>query len=145
MSKTPIPQAVREFARKLAEPVPMRRGSVSVRTVKCNKPGCRCQSEPQARHGPYCSIVRGSGGKTISRWVPARQAETLREQVAAGKQFRRHLEAYWQACERWADAELGASENGGSEAAEKGGSRKASKQKRAARSKPSSGRAPTRA
>jgi hypothetical protein len=144
MPRISIPSAVRDLARELAEPVPMRRGSVSVRTVKCNKPGCRCQNDPQARHGPYCSLVRGSGGKTVSRWVPARQLEMLRAQVAAGQQFRRHLEAYWQACERWADAELQASGNGG-EAAEKGGSRRASKPRSARRSKPSSGRAPTRA
>ena len=30
----------------------------------------------------------------------------MREQVVAGQRFREHLEAYWQACERWADLEL---------------------------------------
>lgn len=37
-----VPAPVRELARCLAQPAPMRRGSLSVRYLKCNKPGCAC-------------------------------------------------------------------------------------------------------
>ncbi len=106
MSNDDLPSPVREIARRLAEAKPMRRGSLSVRYVKCNKPGCRCAEDPKARHGPYTSVVRTTGGQTQSRRVPAAQADVLREQIEAGQDFRRNVEAYWEACEQWADAEL---------------------------------------
>lgn len=135
MPKTSPPRSVRTLAGKLAEVAPMRRGSVSVRLVKCNKPGCPCAEDPKARHGPYSSLVRGIGGKTVSRWIPADQVETLREQVATGHRFRETVEAYWQACEQWADRELEAGEATPSEADEKGGSRRSSRRKSSERSR----------
>ena len=101
-----IPVSVRQLAADLAEPRPMRRGSVSVRYVKCSKPRCPCAERTEARHGPYVSVVRVVGGRTHSRWVRGAQVDTLRRQVEAGQRFRKQVEAYWQACERWADAEL---------------------------------------
>ena len=101
-----IPAAVRELATRLAEPQPMRRGSLSERSMKCGQAGCRCQHDPQARHGPYFSLTRVEAGKTQSRYVGAAQAGLARAQVEAGKQFRAHVEAYWRACEGWADAQL---------------------------------------
>ena len=131
-----VPAAIRELAQRLAEPRPMRRGSLSVRYLKCNKPGCGCAEEPDARHGPYTSVVRTVGGTTRSRMAPARQAARLREQVEAGRRFRKDVEAYWQACERWADAELDAAHAGSeTEAAKKGGSKKPSTRKSSPRSR----------
>ena len=66
----------------------MRRGSLSERYVKCSKPGCACAERPAARHGPYYSLTRTVGGRTQSRFVPAEQADLVREQIAAGQQFR---------------------------------------------------------
>ena len=94
-----VPAPVQALARRLAEPKPMRRGSLSVRYVKCNKPGCACADDPDARHGPYTSVVRTVAGKTRSRLVPAAKADLLRQQVEAGQGFRKHVEAYWRACE----------------------------------------------
>lgn len=138
MPKTPPPRSVRTLAGKLAELAPMRRGSVSVRSVKCNKPGCRCAEDPKGRHGPYASLVRGIGGRTVSRWIPADQVETLREQVETGHRFRETVEAYWQACEQWADLELetGAA-SASAEADEKGGSRRSSRRKSSGKLPPS--------
>ena len=84
----------------------MRRGSVSVRFVKCGKPGCPCATNPKARHGPYPSLTRAVGGKTHSRFLSPEQEEIARRQVEAGRQFRKRLEEYWRACEAWADQEL---------------------------------------
>jgi len=88
----------------------MRRGSLSERYVKCSKPGCPCAANPKARHGPYYSLTRAVGGQTRSRFLSAEEAERVRQQIEAGKQFRRRVEAYWTACEQWADAQLEARE-----------------------------------
>jgi len=130
-----IPAAVRELATRLAEPQPMRRGSLSERSMKCGQAGCRCQHDPQARHGPYFSLTRVEAGKTKSRYVDAAQAALARAQVEAGKQFRAHVEAYWRACEQWADAQLDAPEAAAQDAAKKGASPKPSRRKSSRRSK----------
>lgn len=123
-----VPPTVREAARRLAEPKPMRRGSLSVRFLKCNKSGCTCAQDADARHGPYTSVVRTVAGKTRSRLVPAAQADVLRLQVEAGQQFRKDVEGYWQACEQWADVQLEAPEaTSNAEAVKKGGSKKHSR------------------
>ena len=129
------PLAVRDLARQLSEPKPMRRGTFSVQYLRCNKPGCACAGRPGARHGPYYRVVRGMSGKTRSRHVPAAQADLLRQQVEAGQQFRKHVEAYWRACEQWADAQLDAPEAASQEAAKKGGSKQPSKPRSSPRSK----------
>ena len=135
MPSADVPPAVREVASRLAEPKPMRRGSLSVRYVKCNKPGCACADDPKARHGPYTSVVRTIGGRTQSRLVPAAQADVLRQQIEEGQHFRKDVEAYWQACEQWADAELDSAEATSRRVAKKRGSKKPSTRKSSRRSK----------
>jgi len=130
-----VPAPVRTLAARLAEPMPMRRGSLSERYVKCSKPGCACAERPAARHGPYYSLTRTVGGRTQSRFVPAAQTARVRQQIAAGQQFRHEVDAFWDACEQWADAELPAPEAASQEAAQKGGSKRRSKAKRSPRSK----------
>ena len=132
---TDIPIPVRDLASQLAEPKPMRRGSFTVRYLCCNKPGCACSDRSDARHGPYYGVVRVVGGKTRSRHVPAEQADILRRQVEAGQQFRKHVEAYWGACEQWADAQLEAPDAASQEADKKGASKRPSKPRSSPRSK----------
>lgn len=103
---TEVPVRVRALAAEVATPEPMRRGSLSERYVKCSKPGCACAERPEARHGPYYSLTRTVGGQTQSRFVPAAHAPLVRQQIAAGQQFRRRVAAYWEACAQWADAQL---------------------------------------
>lgn len=135
MSESTIPTAVRALAAQIADAKPMRRGSVSERFVKCNRQGCRCTDRPECRHGPYFSVSRVVRGKTKSRWLDAEQAKLVRTQVEAGLEFRKHVEAYWQACEQWADAELDSSEAASQEAAKKGGSKRPLKPRSLPRSK----------
>jgi hypothetical protein len=130
-----IPARVRDLALQFTQPKPMRRGSLSERYVKCSKPGCSCAGDPKARHGPYFSLTRGVGGRTESRFIAPTQAELVRHQVEAGQQFRRQVEAFWEACEQWADAQLAAP--AASEAAQKKGFRRPWKAKSSKRSKPS--------
>jgi hypothetical protein len=133
---TPSPQ-LRQLAAELAEPKPMRRGSLSPRTVKCSKPGCPCAQDPEARHGPYYSLTRAVQGKTRSRFLTPEQAVVARQQIEAGHAFRTKLEAYWQGCEDWADRQLEGSPTASAGEAEKGGSRRTSKRKSSRKSKPS--------
>jgi hypothetical protein len=68
-----VPAAhLRKLAADLAEPKPMRRGSLSERTIKCSKPGCACAENPKACHGPYFSLTRAVDGKTRSRFLTGR-------------------------------------------------------------------------
>ena len=135
MPDSTIPAAVHEVAAVLAEPRPMRRGSLSERSMKCGRKQCRCQQDPRARHGPYYSLTRAEQGKTTSRYLTAEQAVLARSQVEAGQEFRKHVETYWQACERWADAQLDAPEAASQEAAKKGASKRRSKPRSSPKSK----------
>lgn len=131
-----VPARVQELAAQLAEPQPMRRGSVSERYVKCSKPGCACAKQPEERHGPYYSLTRAVAGRTQSRFLSAPQAELVRRQVEAGRRFRRQVDAFWEACEAWADAQLETPQAASPEAAEKRGSKRHGKVKSSRRSKP---------
>ena len=125
-----VPAAVRQQLDSLAQPRPMRRGSLSERFMRCGKPECACATDPDARHGPYYSLTRGAGGRTTSRLVSAEQAKLVRAQVDAGHQFRKQVEAFWGACEQWADAQLDTAQAASQpEAAKKGGSKKPSTRK----------------
>jgi len=127
MGKPELPAAVRAAAAALRHPQPMRRGSLGERFMKCGKATCACHRDPNARHGPYYSVSRVVQGQTRSRWLTAAQAAVVRAQVAAGQQFRRQVDAYWAACEQWADTELTAATRPADEAADKGGSRRRSR------------------
>jgi len=132
--RTEIPASVEDLARKLGEPRRMRRGTLSERYQRCNKPGCVCGKDRGARHGPYYSVVRVVAGQTRSRHVPSSQADLLRQQVEAGQQFRKLVEAYWEACEQWADAQLDEAHATSSAVAQKGGSTRRSTRKSSRRS-----------
>ena len=135
MDNTTPPAHLRQFAVELAEPQPMRRGSLSQRAVKCSKPGCACAQDPKARHGPYYSLTRAVRGKTHSRFLTVEQAAVAPQQIEAGHAFRTKLEAYWEGCEDWADRQLEGSPPAAAEEAEKGGSKRTSKTKSSRKSK----------
>lgn len=135
MDNTRPPADLHQLAAELAEPKPMRRGSLSQRTVKCSKPGCPCAQDPKARHGPYYSLTRAVRGKTHSRFLTPEQAAVARQQIEAGHAFRTQLEAYWEGCENWADRQLEDSPTASSEEVEKGGSQRTSKRKSSRKSK----------
>lgn len=120
------PPRVRQLATDLADAKPMRRGSLSERTIKCSKPGCACAQDPKARHGPYHSLTHAVEGKTRSRFLTAGEALVARQQIDAGRKFRAQVDAYWKACEEWADGQL-ADVAASSGEAKKGGSKRTSK------------------
>jgi hypothetical protein len=106
INHTTLPPRVEELSAALSQPRPMRRGTVNERRMKCGQAGCACQRDPKARHGPYYMLTQATGGKTRSRYIGAEQVAVLRRQIEAGREFRRQVEAYWEACEQWADTEL---------------------------------------
>ena len=133
---TAVSPLLQQVASELSVPKPMRRGSVSERTIKCSKPGCACARDPKARHGPYYSLTRAVKGKTRSRFLTTEQVALARQQVENGREFRETVEQYWQQCEEWADAQLATPAAVSTEEAEKGGSPHSCKTKSRRRSKP---------
>jgi len=128
------PIAVQTAAARLVPATPIRRGSLSERYVKCGKPGCSCATDDKARHGPYFSWTRQVNGTTQSRFLTPEQADIVRQQIDAGHGFRADVEAFWDACEVWADEQLPGRTKQTAEAVEKKGSRRAFKERSAARS-----------
>lgn len=116
-NQTAVPSRVAELSAALSEPRPMRRGSINERTMKCGQANCACQRDPKARHGPYYTLTQAVGGKTRSHYLDVGQVPMLRRQIEAGRKFREQVEAYWEACEQWADGEL--EQTQAAEAAEK--------------------------
>ena len=135
MPNLEVPADVLNLAQHLADPKPMRRGSLTERYVKCNKAGCACGDSEDDRHGPYYSVSRVVDGRTQSRWLDIGHVDTVQRQIEEGQQFRKNVEAYWQACERWADAELETPEAAARGAAEKKGFKRRSNPRSARKSK----------
>ncbi len=136
MNPTPAaPPRVAQLSSALSQPKPMRRGTINERRMKCGQPHCPCQHDPKARHGPYYTVTQAVRGKTRTRYVSEEQLPTIRRQIQAGREFRQQVEAYREACEQWADEELGHSSGLSVEGAEKKGSRRASKPRSPKRSK----------
>src|SRR5437899_10708320 len=106
MPDSTVPSDVVTLDEQLADAQPIRRGSLSERYVKCSKPDCPCCDSEDARHGPYYSVSRVVNRKTQSRWLNTEEAKIVRRQVEQGQKFGKKVEAYWEACERWADAGL---------------------------------------
>src|SRR6185369_7433866 len=130
-----VPPEVHQLAAELADIQPMRRGSLSERAIRCGKPGCACAEDPKSRHGPYFSLTRAVGGKTRSRFLTPEQAVIARQQIDAGRSFRDRADAYWDACEQWADRELAATSKASPKEAKKKGSKLPSKTRSSKKSK----------
>jgi hypothetical protein len=119
MPHGPVPDDVVAAMAAMAEPRPLRRGSLTERLMRCGKDTCACRRDAAARHGPYIEWSRVIDGRRVSRYLTPEQADLVRVQIEAGHGFRADLEAYWRACERWADSEIGTAGDAGDE---KGGS-----------------------
>jgi hypothetical protein len=131
---TPPSDDAIQLAGLLAQPKPMRRGSLSERYVKCGKPGCPCATDTNARHGPYFSLTRAVKGQTQSRLIRPEKVEVVQRQIDAGHEFRDRVEDYFEICEQWANEELEGTSTQTAEAVKKGGSKRASKTKSVRRS-----------
>lgn len=118
-----VPAPIAQLVAAFSQPEPIRRGSLYERRMKCGQARCACQDDPKAAHGPYFTLTQKVGGKTRSRYIALEQAPVVRRQIESGRQFRERVEAYWEACERWADEQLEAVPASVQEAEKKGSPR----------------------
>ena len=79
-------------------------GTLIQRMMTCGKPGCRCATDPSARHGPYFQWVRMRGGKPAARYVSQAQAQLLREAIENHRQVKKLLREWEENTERLIDA-----------------------------------------
>jgi hypothetical protein len=80
-------------------------GTLLKRTKVCGKPGCRCATDPSARHGPYYEWGHMRGGKLVHRSVSAEQAALLEQAIANYRKARKLMQAWEDETEKLIDAE----------------------------------------
>lgn len=69
-------------------------GTLVKRLKVCGKPGCRCATDPDARHGPYYEWGRMKGRRLVNRMVPPDQAALLHAAIAHYRTVRRLLRVW---------------------------------------------------
>ena len=102
-----IAQALQRIARikaSLASIELLCSGTLLHRTKVCGKPGCRCASDPAARHGPYYEWGHMLGGRLAHRMVSAQQAEMLRLAIDNHRQAKKLMRQWESETERIMDA-----------------------------------------
>ncbi len=62
-------------------------GSVTKRFMRCGTVGCKCQTDPNALHGPYYEWTRKVRGKTVSVRLKKKEAEQLMEWIENKRRF----------------------------------------------------------
>ena len=80
-------------------------GTLLKRTKVCGKPGCRCATDPSARHGPYYEWGHMREGKLVHRSVTAEQAALLEQAIANYRKARQLMQAWEDETEKLIDAE----------------------------------------
>jgi len=115
----------------------LRPGALVGRYRPCGKPTCHCAQPGDPGHGPCWSLTRVVGGKTVTKVIPAAAAARTQAQIAEHRRFRELARELVEIGEQLCDARL--QDAASPEAAQKGGSARPSRRRRAARSRRSSG------
>lgn len=68
-------------------------GSVCRSMLTCGSAGCRCHSDPKARHGPYAYWSTKVAGKTVSRCLTPAEANLYEEWIENRRQIERIVQA----------------------------------------------------
>ena len=63
-------------------------GSLTVRSYRCGKAGCSCQSDESKLHGPYISWTRKISGKTVTRLLSQEQFDEYQQYFDNAKRLR---------------------------------------------------------
>jgi len=79
-------QRFRELKADLARIEYFSKGTLLARRMKCGKPNCLCQSDPNKRHGPYFEWTYKENGQTVNVRLTAESAPLFKE---AARQYRR--------------------------------------------------------
>jgi hypothetical protein len=56
-------------------------GNIQRRMLTCGKSNCACQTDPDARHGPYSYWTSKEEQKTVSKLLSAEEAELYEEWI----------------------------------------------------------------
>ena len=80
-------------------------GTLLKRTKVCGKPGCRCATDPSARHGPYYEWGHMRGGKLVHRSVSAEQAVVLEQAIANHRKAKKLMQEWEDETEKLIDAQ----------------------------------------
>jgi hypothetical protein len=80
-------------------------GTLLTRMKVCGKPGCRCASDPSARHGPYYEWGHMKGGVLVHRSVTPQQAEMLQQAIGNHRKAKKLMRAWEEETERLIDLE----------------------------------------
>ena len=115
----------------------LRPGALVSRYRRCGKPTCHCAQPEDPGHGPYWSLTRVVGGKTVTKVIPAAAVDRTQRQIAEHRRFRDLVRELVEVGEHLCEARLPDAAPAG--AAEKGGSRRPSRRRPSARSRRSSG------
>ncbi len=83
---------------------PVLRGTIGTYRTQCGSPGCRCHTDPAARHGPYHIWTRKVAGKTVTRMLSGEQATLLRPWTKNMRRLDRLVTALQETGLRAADA-----------------------------------------
>lgn len=63
-------------------------GTLLARYTRCNKPGCRCMTDPPQLHGPYYQWTRKVDGKTKTVLLTPEQVERYKPWFDNAQQLR---------------------------------------------------------
>ena len=80
-------------------------GTLLEHMTRCGKPGCRCATNPDARHGPYYVWGHMRAGKLVHRRVSSEQAVVLRLAIANYRKVKKLLLDWEKETERLIDTE----------------------------------------
>lgn len=73
-----LEQRRRTLLSEIGEIGPVLRGTIGTYRTRCGSLGCRCHTDPNARHGPYHIWTRKVSGKSITRTLSDEHAKLLR-------------------------------------------------------------------
>ncbi len=79
------------LARRLADAGFILPGKVLTRYMRCGKPNCRCQNDPDQRHGPYLQWNRMVDGKTRTLQLPPETLQHYQQWFDNAEQLRSTL------------------------------------------------------
>ena len=81
-------------------------GTLTKRMMKCGKPGCRCATDSDSRHGPYFEWGHMQGGTLVHRMVSREQATILELAIANYRKAKKLMRAWEDETERLFDAQV---------------------------------------
>lgn len=88
-------------------------GTLVRRTKVCGKPGCRCATDPAARHGPYYEWGRIEKKRRISTTVSPEKGRRLRVALRNQRRLKTLMRRWERESARLLDAEIAASREQG--------------------------------